>query len=228
MKLLIKKFLYFGMIHIKFYWFIAFLANLFSSFFVTIIYILSIRLAVHFYQNPNITIDEVNYLNLNIFNVSSFFIFLGILSYLSSKILKYNIDKMKFHFISIKDLKVKNWDLTQARIIKIMLDLPVVFILIIILFWAEFKFGLVVICSYFFITYLLFSNYLEYKIDNITLRSFLDIFTILTFILMVLFFNIFDLMKDILSALICVFGTRLCNALFLSTLRTTKNLLSAK
>ena len=67
-------------------------------------------------------------------------------------------------------------------------------------------------------------NKLINNLDFSLIRSFLDISTILLFILMALFFNMFDFKNEILACLICVFGTRLSNALFISSTNCLKKL----
>ena len=223
---MIKKIIYNILQNNKGYWLMGVICNTINTFFVTAIYILSVRLVIYFYHNSNtINQGDINF-RLNISYVLIVFFALVIFIYLSNFAFKFAFDKINNFLISFKSSNVDNWEMFQSRLLKIIFDIPIIFILGIVLFFMKFQFAILVYCIYLSLfTIILFDkNKLINNLDFSLIRSFLDISSILLFILMALFFNMFDFKNEILACLICVFGTRLSNALFISSTNCLKKL----
>ena len=223
---MLKNISYNILLNMKRYWFLGIISNAICTFFVTAIYILSVRLVIYFYYHSNSINNELVNFKLNIFNTLLIFFALLSFIYLMNHTLKFASNKIENFLDGFKSLNVKNWNMFQSRLLKLILDIPLIFILGIILLSVKFQFAISVFCLYciLFITIVFEKNKLVNNLDIILVRSFLDISTILIFIIMALFFDIFDFEKEILDTLICVFGTRLSNAIFVSSTNCFKSL----
>lgn len=223
---MIKKIIYNIFLNMKVYWFLAVLSNAICTLFVTAIYILSVRMVIYFYHHSNSINEGLINFKLNIFNTLFFFFLVLFFIYVMNLILKFTSNKIVTFLNNFKTEGVSNWQMFQSRLLKIILDLPLVFLLGIILFLVKFQFAILVFILYFilFISIVIKNNKLINSLDTVLIRAFLDISTILIFIILALFFNIFNFEKEILATLVCVFGTRLSNALFVSSTNCFKGL----
>lgn len=223
---MIKKIIYNIFLNMKAYWFLAVLSNAICTLFVTAIYILSVRMVIYFYHHSNSINEGLINFKLNIFNTLFFFFLVLFFIYVMNLILKFTSNKIVTFLNNFKTKGVSNWQMFQSRLLKIILDLPLVFLLGIILFLVKFQFAILVFILYFilFVSIVIKNNKLINSLDTVLIRAFLDISTILIFIILALFFNIFNFEKEILATLVCVFGTRLSNALFVSSTNCFKGL----
>lgn len=199
----------------KWCWLAATFANTFCSFFVTAVYICTVRMLFQIHKTSS-SMHLEQYLSVsNALFVGGLFAGLGLLFFIMHRTLHiHKTDLEKFLGVLLKNTG-EGWEMNSSRLAKVMLDFPVISMMLGLMIFIKPSYGLFILFFYSIVIYVLWRDLVP-SISHLNaqvLRAFLDITTILIFVISVLFIDLFDFQTEVLGMLVCVFGVRLSNAL---------------